>query len=508
MTLGEMFSRRAAETPDGLAIVDGARRLTWAEWDKEVRRLAGGLRCAGLRPGDPVVTVLSNRMECATLYWACQFLGLIFTPYTWRASAADIAFVVDDSEARALVFEDRSAAAVSEHNGNPPPVLVSLDDESYSTLLHSTPVGEPTRCGSETTALMLYTSGTTGRPKGVPRSHAAEHAATLSCIAALDYETGISQLGVMPLFHTMGMRAALMSCVLGGPYICLPAFDAAAALRLIEDERIDALFLVPTLFHNLVNHPEIAAADVTSITNIAYAGMAMTTELTQRCQATFAPARFSNFYGSSEIFTFAHCDHVTEKPGCAGRAGAGQEIRVVRADPEPTATAGDTVPAGTPGEIIASMACPDAFAGYWKRPDADAKAIRDGWYYTGDLGYFDADGELFVIGRTDDMIISGGENIYPEEVEAVLTKSPLVRHAAVIGEAHGRWGEQVVAFIEAAAPAAAGAPAADDAARSQALDAHCLASDLARFKRPRRYEFVDTLPRSASGKLLRRQLRS
>ena len=149
------------------------------------------------------------------------------------------------------------------------------------------------------------------------------------------------------------------------------------------------------------------------------------------------------------------------------------------------------------------MACPDAFAGYWKRPDADAKAIRDGWYHTGDLGYFDADGELFVIGRVDDMIISGGENIYPEEVEAVLTKSPLVRHAAVIGEAHGRWGEQVVAFIEAAA---AGTPAADEA-MSAALDAHCLASDLARFKRPRRYEFVDTLPRSASGKLLRRSLR-
>ena len=333
MTLGEILSAAVARAPDGLAIVDGARRLTWAEWDQAVRRLAGGLRDAGLRPGDHMVTVLSNRAECATLYWACQILGLIFTPYNWRAGAAEIEFVLEDSEARALVFEDRSAAAVREHNGNTPPVLVSLDDGSYSTLLNLTPVAEPTCCGSETTALMLYTSGTTGRPKGVPRSHAAEHAATLSCIDALDYGAGVSQLGVMPLFHTMGMRALLMSAVLGGPYICLPAFEAAAALRLIEDEHIDALFLVPTLFHNLVNHPDIAAADVTSITNIAYAGMAMTSELTQRCQATFAPARFSNFYGSSEIFTFTNCDHVTEKPGCAGRAGAGQEIRVVNAEP-------------------------------------------------------------------------------------------------------------------------------------------------------------------------------
>ena len=504
MTLGKIFSATVARNPDRLAIVDGARRLTWAEWDEAVRRLAGGLRSAGLRQGDHLVTVLSNRIECATLYWACQMLGLIFTPYNWRAGAAELEFVLADSEARALVFEDRSAAAVGEQDGNTPPVLVSLDDESYSTILNSTPVAEPICCDRETTALMLYTSGTTGRPKGVPRSHAAEHAATCSGIEALGYEAGTCQLGVMPLFHTMGIRAALMAAVLGGRYICLPSFDAAAALRLIEDERIDALFLVPTLFHYLVNHPEIAAADVTSITNIAYAGMAMNADLTQRCQATFTPARFTNFYGSSEIFTFAHCDHVTKKPGCAGRAGAGQDIRIVPVEPERAVTADDTVPAGTSGEIIASMACPDAFAGYWKRPDADKKAIRDGWYYTGDLGTFDADGELFVIGRIDDMIISGGENIYPEEVEAVLTKSPLVGHAAVIGEAHGRWGEQVVAFIEAAA---AGTPATDEA-MSAALDAHCLASDLARFKRPRRYEFVDKIPRSASGKLLRRSLRS
>jgi 2-furoate---CoA ligase len=194
------------------------------------------------------------------------------------------------------------------------------------------------------------------------------------------------------------------------------------------------------------------------------------------------------------------CDHVADKPGCAGRAGFGQEIRVVTASTEPTVTASDAAPLGASGEIIASMGSPEAFAGYWKRPDADAKAIRDGWYFTGDLGRLDANGELYVVGRVDDMIISGGENIHPEEVEDVLTKSPLVRQAAVIGEPHARWGEQVVAFVQLAESIEAAAPAA--------LDEHCLASGLARFKRPRRYEFVDTLPRSAAGKPLRRQLRS
>jgi 2-furoate---CoA ligase len=233
------------------------------------------------------------------------------------------------------------------------------------------------------------------------------------------------------------------------------------------------------------------------VRNIAYAGMAMTGALTARCNEVFKPRAFTNFYGSSEIYTFTICDHVADKPGCAGRAGIGQEIRVVRADPQPIVGPDEVLPPGEAGEIIATMASPEAFAGYWKRPDADAKTIRDGWYFTGDLGHFDADGELFVVGRVDDMIISGGENIYPEEVENVLAKSPLVRQAAVIGMPDERWGEKVTAFIEPAGPEAT----------PDALDAHCLDSGLARFKRPRGYVFVEAIPRSASGKLLRRKLR-
>ena len=204
-----------------------------------------------------------------------------------------------------------------------------------------------------------------------------------------------------------------------------------------------------------------------------------------------------NFYGSSEIFTFAICDHIIDKPGCAGRAGLGQEIRIVRADAEATAGPNDMVAPGENGEIIAPMAGMEAFKGYWKRPDADAKAIRDGWYFTGDLGHFDEDGELYIVGRVDDMVISGGENIHPEEVEDVLDASPLVGHAAVVGLPDDRMSQKVVAFIE---------PASEEAS-AEALDAHCLSSGLARFKRPRAYVFVERVPQSASGKLLRRFLR-
>ena len=185
-------------------------------------------------------------------------------------------------------------------------------------------------------------------------------------------------------------------------------------------------------------------------------------------------------------------------PPGPGPPAIGQTLRVVVADPDRRVAPDETVPTGEPGEIIASMASLDAFTGYWKRPDADEKAIRDGWYFTGDLGRFDENGEIYVLGRVDDMINSGGENIYAEEVEDVLAKSPHVLGVAVIGLEDERMGERVAAFVEPATPEAT----------PEALDRHCLESGLARFKRPRAYAFVRAIPRSASGKLLRRHLRT
>jgi 2-furoate---CoA ligase len=301
----------------------------------------------------------------------------------------------------------------------------------------------------------------------------------------------------MPMFHTMGIRALIMSAFVNGKYVCMPAFNGADALDLIQRENISALFLVPTMLHDMVFHPDFESYDTSSVCNLAYAGMVMTSTLTARCAEAFKPKRFINYYGSSEIFTFTYCDQVLEKPGCVGRASIGQEIRVVRVDADSAAGPDEIVPQGETGEIIAPMDGLEAFSGYWKRPDADAKAIRQGWYFTGDLGVFDEDGELFLVGRVDDMIISGGENIQPEEVEDLLDASPLVTRAAVVGLPDERWGQKVVAFIEPAS----------DAASAEALDEACLVGDLARFKRPRAYVFVEKIPCSASGKLLRRLLR-
>lgn len=504
MDLGTIIDAAVARDPDALAFVDGDIRKSFAQWQDDIRRVAGGLENKGLSRGDHLVAVMANGYEMATLYWACQRLAVIFTPFNWRATADDMAYVLEDAEAVMVAFDKGAAQAILEAASNlgiPDAALVSVGGggpgTSFADLLRSDPILSPAGAADDETCLMLYTSGTTGCPKGVPRSHRAERTAAASCIAHLRYEFGESQLGVMPLFHTMGIRILLASAMLNGAFINMRGFDAGKALGLIEDEKITSVFLVPTMFHDMLAQPGFSADRCHSVRNVAYAGMAMTGALERRCAEGFKPRVFANYYGSSEIFTFTVCDHLERKPGCAGVAGINQIIRVVRADPDGMARPEDALPAGEIGEIIATMQSPEAFTGYWKRPDADAKTIRDGWYFTGDLGYLDQDGALFLCGRIDDMIISGGENIHPEEVEDTLAECALVRQAAVVGLPDERWGQRVVAFIEPASPDAT----------ALALDAHCQGSPLARFKRPRAYVFIEQIPKSASGKLLRRFLR-
>jgi 2-furoate---CoA ligase len=503
MDLGSAFAAAVLRRPHAEAFVEGERRITYADWYRQIRSVAGGLQELGLRAGDHLVVVMRNRYEMATLYWASHMLGLIFTPVSWRASEEEIRYCLEDAEAAAVALDgasgDAAPAAAAALRIDPRRVIIAADGRGegrpFSHLLDACPIAGPREVDEFSTCLMLYTSGTTGRPKGVPRSHRNELAASISHIAHNQYRQGDSCLGVMPFFHTMGVRILLGSALLSGRMVCLPVYDPEEVLRLVSAERLTTLYLVPTMFHDVLRHPKLHAYDLRSLSRVGYAGMAMTPALIERCLDELKPELFVNYYGSSEIYTFTYCDRLDRKPGCAGRAGMNQVIRVVSPSREDDIEV-DLAP-GESGEIVASMRSPEAFSGYWKRPDADAKAIQGRWYRTGDLGRFDEDGELYVVGRVDDMIISGGENIYPEEVEDVLVRSPLVAGCAVVGMPDDRLGAKVVAFIE---PAVAEISPAE-------LDEVCLRSGLARFKRPRDYVFVKAIPRSASGKLLRRKLR-
>jgi 2-furoate---CoA ligase len=506
MDLGTAFAFSVLRQPNREAIVDGGRRRTYAQWYSEIRAVAGALRAMGLKPGDHLVVVMRNRYEMATLYWACHLLGVIFTPVSWRATLDEIAYCLEDAEAVAVAYDGATGHAVPEaaarHDVDARRLIVAADGQgeglAFEKLLQASPIAGPTAQNESAACLMLYTSGTTGRPKGVPRSHRNEIAASISQIAHNRYRHGEASLGVMPLFHTMGVRILLASALLNGKFVCMPDYAAEEVLRLIEAEKISALFLVPTMFHDVLRDARFESFDLRSLSRVGYAGMTMTAALIEKCLAQLTPQLFVNYYGSSEIYTFTYCDHLDTKPGSAGRAGLNQVIRVVSADAARRNDIEIDLPPGAQGEIVASMQSPEAFAGYWKQPDADAKSIQGSWYRTGDLGQFDSDGELYVVGRVDDMIISGGENVYPEEVENALARCTLVGGVAVVGIPDERLGARIVAFIE---------PTAAEVSQQQ-LDEACLRSGLARFKRPREYVFVKSIPRSAAGKILRRRLRS
>ena len=279
-----------------------------------------------------------------------------------------------------------------------------------------------------------------------------------------------------------------------GCFVCQPQFDAGEALELIEAERLTSLFLVPTLYHDLLSHPEFSPERVSSVRRTSFAGMQMTDALVRRVQESFRPDLFVNHYGSSEVFTFTIEQQAHVKPGSAGRAGLDQEVRIVRLGSDRSERwwwKGH----GEEGQIAVRLDHDEAFDGYWRRPDADARALRDGWYFTGDTGYRDEEGDLFVTGRVDDMIISGGENITPVEVENVLSLHPAVAEVAVAGLPDERWGQRVAAFVVRREPVA-----------EEALDEYCRASSLPAFKRPRAYAFLREIPKSPVGKTLRRRL--
>lgn len=499
LDLGRTFLQSVERSPHAVAVVDGDVRMSYAQWHQQILHVAGGLSRLGLGRGDRLLVVLQNRVEMATLHWACQFLGVVVTPLNWRAKPEEIDYCLADAEAPALVFEAVSAEAVNASQGAAAVMRIGVEVGSaggathgYEALLAAPAWTAGPVARADDVSLMLYTSGTTGKPKGVPRRHRHERAAALAHVAQNRYGHGERTLGVMPLYHTMGVRSLLAMALIDGRFVCMPRFDAGRALALLESEAISNLYLVPTLYHDMLAHADFARSDISSVRKLGFAGAPMHDALLLRLDAAFAPELFVNHYGSSEVYTFSINADARRKPGSAGRAGINARLRVVRLDASgPT----DLAAVGEEGQIIADLAGDEAFEGYWKRPDADTKSLREGWYFTGDTGYFDADGDLFVSGRVDDMIISGGENISPVDIESVLSLHPSVDEVAVAGLQDERWGQRVVAFIKRKQGVDAGA-----------LDDYCRGTDLANFKRPREYVFVSEIPKSPVGKILRRKL--
>lgn len=502
MDLGTVLSWTAERYPDRRA-VGGSCPRTYAEWDMHTNRLARALVALGVQRGDRVLLLLAGGEPLASLHFAVQKIGAVSVPLSFRFSSKELTYCIADS-APALVITDQSTSESTAHalaEGTPvthvesgTPAENTVERLALDQSAHSLNVTVP----DSAISVMLYTSGTTGKPKGVPRTHGAEHTAAVAHMIQSGHGRFEIALGVMPLFHTMGLRTLLSSVVGAGTWVPQVRFDADMALDLITTEQVSMLYLVPTIYWSLLRTGRLGEA--TSVRRLAYAGASMTPALAEQLAESLSPESFVNHFGSTEIYTFTIGPDVIAKPGSAGRAGVFTRVRLV--DPAPDAAPDALVSPGEQGQIAISMDSPEAFTGYWRRPDADAKSIRDGWYFPGDLAIADDDGDFWVAGRVDDMINSGGENLYPGEIEDALIRCAAISEVAVVGLEDDRWGQATSAFVVPApgfAPAHALAELAAFAKYGAALPS---------LKRPKRLIAVRQLPKSAVGKLLRRELTS
>jgi len=502
LDLGRTFLQALEREPDQLAIVDGDIRLTYAEWGRRIGGLQYAFNQHGLKRGDRILTVLQNRYEAATIHWACQMAGIAIVPINWRSKTEEIDYCAQNTDVKLAFIEEFSYKNYSETEiSKAIPMIICPDQgelvgKNYISD-YLVQLEDPKPNGNvDDVSVMLFTSGTTGNPKGVPRKQGAERAASVAHLVQNQYAMNEITLGVMPLYHTMGVRTLLSLGLVNGTYVAVPRWDANKAIRAIEEEKVTHLYLVPTLYHDMLHAPQFSSARVATVKKLGFAGAPMHDDLLIKLNKAFKPELFVNHYGSSEIYTYTVNQHAARKPGSAGRAGLNARIRVVKLDfgvsvSRPT----DLVMANEEGQIICDLAGDEAFEGYWKRPDADQKTIRMGWYFTGDTGYFDSVGELFVTGRVDDMINSGGENISPVGIESILSLHPSVNEVAVVGLRDDRLGQKVVAFI-----------CSSDDINAESLNQYCRNSDLVNFKRPREYIFVKEIPKSPVGKILRRKL--
>lgn len=501
--LGKTFLQSVERDPGRTAIVFDGQRLSYEAWGRQVGAIQAYFDSLGVRRGDRILTILQNRYEAATIHWACQASGITIVPVNWRSKPDEIDFYVHNAEVKLAFVEpislENMQASVSAQTL--PYVICEANHASpaYDTFSQIISTGrdvEP-RASVEDWSVMLYTSGTTGRPKGVPRRHRAERAAALAHIAQNQYRMNEVTIGVMPLYHTMGVRSLLALCMLNGIFVAFPRWNPELFVKTIENESVTHLYLVPTLYHDILGSADFNVKRVSTVRKLGFAGAPMNDALLLKLQEAFLPDLFVNHYGSSEIYTYSINQSAVQKPGSAGRAALNARIRVVKYDSETApASSHDVCDPLEEGQIICDLSGDEAFEGYWKRPEVDRKSIRDGWFFTSDTGYYDKEGELYVTGRVDDLIISGGENISPVEIESVLSLHPSVDEVAVVGLPDDRLGKKVVAFIKCKS----------QISDYEQLDSHCKKSELANFKRPREYVFVKEIPKSPVGKILRRKL--
>jgi acyl-CoA synthetase (AMP-forming)/AMP-acid ligase II len=503
MELTQVLHRAVQQWPDTTATVFADRTRTWRESAARVERLAGGLRELGVGPGDRVAILSLNSDIYHEFMLAACWAGTVFVPINTRWSPGEIGFSLEDSEARVLLVDETFALLIPELRSRAtcletvlyagvapvPGGMISVED----VISAGRPIPDARR-GGDALAAIYYTGGTTGRPKGVMLTHHSLLASTLSAVATGDWlRPGARYLHAAPMFHSADICGWVSVNAVGGTHVFLPRFDPAAVARAIEQHRITEMVVVPTMIQMLIDAPEAADYDLSSLRRLLYGGSPITPSLLDRVAARLPDVELTQSYAMTEmspVMTLLAPDEHRDPRlrTSAGRAAPLVELRI--ADDQ-----GHDVANGVIGQILARG--DGLMLGYWNRPEETAAALAGGWMHTGDTGYLDDAGYLFVVDRIKDMIITGGENVYSTEVEKALATHPDVSACAVIGLPDQRWGERVHAVV---VPMAGAEPTPAE------LRDH-VRQLIATYKVPRTFEFLESIPFSGAGKILKRELR-
>lgn len=506
MYLTQSLHRAIATKPQAIASIYGERRRTFAEMGNRVARFAGALRALGLQPGDRIGMLSLNSDRYLEYYMAVYWAGCAVNPANFRWSATEIAYSLDDCDTRVLVVDDQFLPMVAElrqRSTSLRTLIYAGDDATPEGMLsfeamieQSAPVEDALRKGSDL-AGVFYTGGTTGFPKGVMLSHSGLAINALSLVAEIRFDEETIGLHAAPMFHIAD--GAFMNAMLtrGGTHVMLPSFTPAGVLQAIERERITAMLLVPTMIQMTVDHPDAGKYKLSSLRKVLYGASPISEAVVERATRALPNAEFFQAYGMTElspVATILRPEYHTAagralgKIRSAGRPTYCVEVRIVDA-------LGAELPRGEVGEIAVRGPC--TMLGYWNKPEQTRSATYDGWMHTGDAGRMDDEGFVFVVDRMKDMIITGGENVYSAEVENAVQQHPAVATCAVIGIPDERWGECVHAVV---------VRRPDAKITAEELKEHCKAL-IANYKCPRSLEFVDALPVSGAGKVLKTKLR-
>ena len=507
MYLTQAVKRAVQQGANDIATVCGERQHTWREFSGRIAKLAGAMQQLGLRAGDRAAILALNSDRYFEFFYATPWAAGVFVPINIRLAAPEVEFWLSDSGSRLLFIDDQFLPMLDTLQGRMESVehvIYIGDGETPDGLLHyeqllaaAEPVADSGR-GYEDLAGLFYTGGTTGRSKGVMLSHANLFMNSANAIPALDFWHGMRWLHAAPMFHIADGCATFGVTSMVGTHVFIPAFTPAQTLAAIQQHQVTHTLLVPTMVNMLVNLSDVKDYDLTSMKRVAYGASPMPEAVIVKAMEVMPGCGFTHAYGQTECAPLVSSTgpefHVLEGPHAgrfksAGRAAMGVDLKI--ADEQ-----GNEVPRGTIGEVCSRG--PHVMLGYWQRPDLTAEAVKNGWMHSGDAGYMDEQGFIYIVDRVKDMVISGGENIYSAEVENALYQHDAVVECAVIGIPDDKWGEAVHAIVRLHD----GATTSDDE-----LIAHCREL-IAGFKCPRGVSFRDEpMPLSGAGKILKTELR-